>query len=456
MNLLGEFFAYAVSCTTGYALLSRYLDMNGDHDWVLFFLAPGMGLAVTVLFLFLNLYFLDSLSFYFCISQQAILLGFLLTRPRRTGYRRLFRGKVIFLAVLGIGLVLLFLVMLKSPFGTGLDAWAIWKLKARFIFHGPWRQLFSPSLVFSHPDYPIFYPLAVVWGWLVAGKETYAAPQILCFLITLSLVGLLMGVFAKQNLSMAAALGMWMISIPQFIGLGASQYADIFVAYFNLASAMLLSEASMRKNVRYAWVAGFFAGTGTFVKNEGLLFLTVLVFVSVLRVAFGPAEDRSANRRETLALVTGSLPFLSVTVAYKIAAAYPNHMLSFAVVADYISSNALFGRTGLIFSHAVSEIFNENAWVYAWFFILAVFLLYGSCGLSKRNFWVPLTPTLIVSGYFFVYLFTGLDLGWLLQESFGRTLLHVLPLFVWASFVVFFSPEKVYKKSKPRAFSLRG
>ena len=45
----------------------------------------------------------------------------------------------------------------NNPYG-GWDAWAIWNLKARFLFFGiddgAWAQMFAPEVVWNHPDYP--------------------------------------------------------------------------------------------------------------------------------------------------------------------------------------------------------------------------------------------------------------------------------------------------------------
>jgi len=62
---------------------------------------------------------------------------------------------------------------------AGWDAWAIWNIRARFLFRtepGQWTDAFADQLSYSHPDYPLLLPLSVSRAWTFIGEETVLVP----------------------------------------------------------------------------------------------------------------------------------------------------------------------------------------------------------------------------------------------------------------------------------------
>jgi predicted membrane channel-forming protein YqfA (hemolysin III family) len=53
------------------------------------------------------------------------------------------------------------------------DAWAIWNLRARYLFRSGlnWQSAYALQNSWSHPDYPLFLPLTVVRMWRYMGTE---------------------------------------------------------------------------------------------------------------------------------------------------------------------------------------------------------------------------------------------------------------------------------------------
>ena len=78
----------------------------------------------------------------------------------------------------------------KTPHG-GWDAWAMWNLRARFLFRAGihWADAFSEHLG-EHVNYPLFIPANVARGWVILGSDTVVIPIILSALFTFSIVGL--------------------------------------------------------------------------------------------------------------------------------------------------------------------------------------------------------------------------------------------------------------------------
>ncbi|MBI3315971.1 MAG: hypothetical protein HYZ87_03240, partial [Candidatus Omnitrophica bacterium] len=415
----------------------------------------GLGLGVSSGLGFFSVYFLGRLSFFWMGLFHAVLLALLFFKWRHRE-KRLFFGtageRSLFFLVCLAGVLLMVPHFLKSPYGSGLDAWAIWKLKARFLFYGGWDRLFSPTLSFSHLDYPLFYPLSLAWAWLVSGKETTFAAWALCAVFTLSCVGLVMSVFLPKNRSVAAAAALLLISTPAFIGIGSSQYADIFVAYFNLSGVVLiclsLSEAARRASAYAVW-GGAFLALGCFVKNEGFLSIAAALFSLGLVVLF----DRKLRKKHLGCLknvLAGSLPALTLTLLFKTKAGFSNEWVNRSNWESFLASGGWLQRLWGVGSAFTGQVFNENSWVYSWFFILAVFILYFRA-LWRHGRWAVLWVILTAAGYSFVYLISPLELTGHLATSLDRVMLHSFPALVYLSFLAVFEEKKALFSRAPSA-----
>lgn len=421
--------AYALTSAAGFTAVSAAL--RGETAAFRLFLAPGLGFAVTSAFLFLELAL-------FSRFLPAVTAGVLLVLAaacfilNRGAYRkaRFSRADAFVFAVAFLAAVLFALQAAKSPFGSGLDAWAIWKLKARFLFYADdWRTLFSPALGFSHPDYPLFYPLSLVWGWLAAGRETPLAPVLFALIFTAAPAGLVAAAFPGEGRK-AAAAGLLLVSTPHFIGAGASQYADILVAYFGAASVILAAGAFRERSARWALLAGVFAGANCFVKNEGILFLAAFTFAVACRTLI--RRSFRGDFRLLAAAAAGAAPFLLVTALFKLLADYPNQHLSVEAMGAVWRSGAMGERLATVLRHVAVEIFEENSWVYAWFCVLVPPLLYVKRYSSAGSRWIFLALAVIAAGHAFLYTFGPMDPGTHLEASLDRLMLQAFPIAVYA------------------------
>jgi hypothetical protein len=79
---------------------------------------------------------------------------------------------VSFWFVLGIYAVSFIVKSLNLPHGSW-DAWAIWNMRARFLYRGGvhWAQAFSEKYLWSHPDYPVLVPGNVARIWDYRGEK---------------------------------------------------------------------------------------------------------------------------------------------------------------------------------------------------------------------------------------------------------------------------------------------
>ena len=141
--------------------------------------------------------------------------------------------------------------LIQNPHG-GWDAWAIWNLRARFLFRsGPfWTDSFSPDLFWSSPDYPLGLPGYVALIWKYVDNDTVIVPMLVAAMFFVATGGLLYASLRRFSGQIAATLGLIALAGTSFfISHSASQYADVPLGFFVLATVVLM--ASYDNNRQY-------------------------------------------------------------------------------------------------------------------------------------------------------------------------------------------------------------
>jgi hypothetical protein len=348
---------------------------------------------------------------------------------------------------------------LKEPHGRW-DAWLIWNMHARFLFRGgdSWRDAFASGLDWSHWDYPLLLPLSIARGWQYIGGEGLAVPAIIAFLLTFMTLGLLWSALSLlRSRTHGYLAAMVLMGTPLFIAMGASQFADIPLAFFMLATLALLSlPARIPENHPGPLIlAGLAAGLCAWTKNEGLLFFAA-VTVSLFSATVPAAGWRQACRR-TSGLLAGALPVLLIVIWFKTQLSPANDLLAGFGPAAVAAKLTDFGRyaetakaffiTGISFTQGLVDVrtgmkLNPGA--------VSILLLIGYLFLAGIRIEGRDRPGLIQSaailglmliGYFFVYVLTPLDLGYHLATSLNRLFLQLWPGVIFLCFMIAGSPD---------------
>lgn len=338
---------------------------------------------------------------------------------------------------------------LGEPHGQW-DAWAIWNLRARFIYRAgaQWTKAFTPLLAWSHPDYPLLLPASVTRAWTYLGGEDLAAPALVGALFTLATVGLLTSAVASLRGPLQGYLaGLALLATSQFLDRGASQYADVPLAFFLLATCSLLCLYERWADGTQALLAaaGLSAGLMAWTKNEGIL---CMLCVTVAWLLFrGTPKRGSWDPKEVLCYLAGLAPGLAVTAYFKIMLATSSDLLSrrglelfFTRAGDpssWKSILATFGASAVSFGGFKSSV------------LLALLLfrvLLGRGTQSPNRTGVRLAALslgAIAACYSLFYLATPYDLSWHLETSAERLLLQLWPSFLLAFFLWAPSPEEI-------------
>ena len=345
--------------------------------------------------------------------------------------------------------------IIAYPHGDGWDAFAIWNLHARFLFRNGehWRDGFTPLIPWSHPDYPLLLPAAIAHFWTGLGHEAQIVPALIGLVFTFSTVALLYSSLARLRGQISATLGgLALLATPFFIEQGTSQYADVPLSFFILATIVLicLSENTSRvgRSRGLPVLAGISCGFAAWTKNEGLLFLLAIVTSrlllsamtrsrSTLAVAHPPlGEDARAGSTSLAFFLAGTAPLLLLITWFKRLVGAPNELFSSIAFHKLLDA----WRYGAILKWYGKDFLRFGDW-----FLIPGTLLLAGLYLASLETDQPATSrsyracliavTMTFCGYFVIYLITPYDLYWHLRFSLSRLFLQLWPAVIFLFFL---------------------
>ncbi len=351
------------------------------------------------------------------------------------------------------------LAFLKEPHGKW-DAWLIWNMHARFLFRGgdQWRDAFASGLDWSHWDYPLLLPLSIARGWQYLGGESVSVPAVMAFVFTFMTVGLLLSALSLlRDRTQGFLAAMILLGTPFFIVMGAAQFADVPLAFFILATVVLLSLhwRSSENQTGTLILAGLAAGLCAWTKNEGLLFF-LIVAATLFCTTVYTAKWKSALKN-TAAFMAGALPVLLMVAYFKTQLSPVNDLMAglnpAAITARltdlgrYAEIAKAFFITGISFTQGLIDIrvgmhLNPGA---VSVLLLMVYLFLAGVRIDRtRRVGIIQSAAvlgLMLTGYFFVYVLTPLDLGYHIVTSLNRLFLQLWPCIIFLFFMMADSPE---------------
>ncbi len=336
----------------------------------------------------------------------------------------------------GLGLIFYTLTTLLSlyellPDGMW-DAWAIWNVKAKFIYGaGPdWPHAVSRQL--AHPDYPLLQPLAVARLWSYLGDMTPTAPMVWsCTALAATGIVLLAGLMRLRGPIHAVLACLVLLVTPCYVDWAGSQYADTTLAMWMLCSLVCLAMYSEERQPRWLFLLGLFAAAGAWTKNEGQLF-AVLTFAGALVLARVPGNRRQ-HLEHLLWLAAGSLPLGLCLLIQKLGYGAPNDLIDAMTghqLRELIADPQRY-REVLTFTWQFCQ--RATAWDLIGWIVLAGLLV----GLDRRKRQWPAIATLagILAGqliaYELVFIAASPRLTWHLGTAFDRLMLQLTPGFLF-------------------------
>jgi hypothetical protein len=323
------------------------------------------------------------------------------------------------------------------PYG-GWDAWAIWNVKARFLFLGgtDWTGMLDPILWRHQILYPFLLPLINVWFWSFGNTATYAVPMAMTCLIPLLTAGILFSALRQfTGKSYVLLVPLWIFTNMFTIQLAASQYTDLLLGLFLLTAVTLFLLFQRTKEPGYLILMGLVLGMLGFTKVEGET-LSCVTLITALVFILTEQTTKDARKRAALFLISATtiaaVPLIIFLLRYA-----PHNSGIFINGLTSPDKPTSLERLITIITYYGHE-FISIKWTGLWIALTAILVLsYKKC-LSRELRIIPI----VLSIYFFIFtsmylINTFYEITWWLNTSLNRIIFALVPvtaLWVFLSF----------------------
>ena len=316
------------------------------------------------------------------------------------------------------------------------DAWAIWNQHARFLFRGggsdAWRGYFM--IGWSHPDYPLLLPAAVARVWGYAGQESTFGPALIAMIFGMANVTLVVTALEGRRAWVAGAL---MLGASAYLIHVASQYADVPLAFFMVATLAVAYGDALRGSRIAPLVAGATTALAAWTKNEGLVFAVVMLLVAsaVALRRLSAGRLRRSERAQLLWVIAGSAPVVIAIVWFKLLLAPPSEL------AEGLRSAIFTTRLLDVDRHmTVATLMGQHMLRWSTRLSVTVLPLVGlaalwTSGRSESARVMVAVLGLMLLSFYVVYVLTPYEIVWHITTSFDRLLVQLWPALVLAVFV---------------------
>jgi hypothetical protein len=345
-----------------------------------------------------------------------------------------------------------------DPHGQ-FDAFATWNMRARFLYSGgPYWKNFT-RMTGANIDYPLLLPASIARSWGFIGRDTQLIPIALGLLFTFATIGVVLFSIARLRGERQGLLaGLILLCTPFLIRHGASQYADVPLSFFFVATvALLFFHAESRSQNHLLILAGMAAAFSAWTKNEGILFLVLLFLLHFVITTL--VKGRKSWASEVISLLKGAVPVGVVILIFKMCLAASNEFMSVHGPESIVRKLLDISRYQTVFIYFKEELTSFGEWSLtfntAMPFLLLFYLLLLGVSVKKKEVAsaniAALLPVFMIVGDFFVYILSPFDLKWHLDASLNRLLLQVWPLAIFAYFAIVRAPEQVVMEHKDQA-----
>ena len=348
---------------------------------------------------------------------------------------------ILFLVSVVFGVASFVFLALKKPHGDW-DAWAIWNLRARFLFRGgnQWTSAFSSLMEGARPDYPLLVPSAIAGLWTCIGNDTVLVPVLLSFLFTFAAVGLTVASLAiLRGKSQAFLAGVILLGTPFLITHGASQYADVPLAFFFLGTLIFLAlqDRLPERSYNFLILAGLTAGFAAWTKNEGIIFIAAIAVARLITVA--PTRGLKIYLRQMLSFGAGLAPALLILIYFKVRLAPANYLMAQGSQTT-LQKLMDVSRHLQVWNAFAKESVNFGEWAVSVPLLLIFYILFS--GVSMKETERPgiiaslLTLVFMLVAYALTFVVTPFDIAWQLSTSLNRLLLQLWPSLIFVYFLI--------------------
>jgi len=303
------------------------------------------------------------------------------------------------------------------------DAFAIWGLKAKVLFHeGLGSGYFSnPNLAYSHLDYPLLVPFLMSLGVYTSLSH---GDEITCKLIFpffyLAFVCLIYTA-ARWKLAQKYALPLTAIfaSTPALVRWSGAGTADMILSFFYAGSVFYLIKFFDDKKLYNLVISILFSAFCLFTKNEGLPLVAINICALFLFLL--------TSRKYLYLLLYAAIPFILCApwfiFSHGIPRLHENYIANLTF--GHLIENS--GRLGLIVPEMLGQFLSLKTWGIIWLLMLAAAIdgIKHFKETAVRLLWFLFLGHLLV--YALIYMIYPDNFVILIPQTIDRLYLHVLP-----------------------------
>ena len=324
--------AYFISFLMGFLILHLLTRNSKKIPFLLIVpLAVGIGLGFSAAVTFLSFLFFNKFNppAIICFMLGLLMFLFLLNlffhqKQNNTPIPPVSwdNPPLIDLAACALWTVLSFVIYFiasKHPFGQW-DAWALWNMKTKFLVLSgdSWRSIFDKLHWHTKPDYPLLLPFINVWIHAFSGAPLQQISLTTAVLFAMSCNILLyagLRQFIKKEIALLASS--LLLLHPYYVFCATAQYADILLAFYLLASLIIAMIMLTTKNAGSAVLLGMLLGLLTFIKNEGLVMMMVLISLLVAYLLWNKEKDQKSSFQQLQGIFIGLILTIWTTIFFK-------------------------------------------------------------------------------------------------------------------------------------------
>jgi hypothetical protein len=225
-------------------------------------------------------------------------------------------------------------------------------------------------------------------------------------------------------------------SVPQFNAYAANAYQELPLAFYYFVSAIFLfAWLEDKKDLRSLALSALMAALAGWTKNEGLLYCAINVF---LVLAFSALSRQGASRKTVYA------PILYIAIIGAVLAPWMWIKYKFGIVNEEISLHNLnpvylskqLYKIWPIFYELQKQLFGPKKWILLWPVVIAAAIFNYKKIFSGVNRYISISIMLAFCGYVLFYMISCVDVVFFTSKTWGRFLLHFLPLLVlWLAYI---------------------
>jgi hypothetical protein len=410
-------------------------------------LSIGLGLGLMSLLTFISFLWLGQYSRLFVFILTAlILIGLLILNAifsKKTPYIQ--QSILNHFSVINILSILAWIIFFMTctlsanlhPYGEW-DAWALYNMKTKFLlFGGPyWKAIFNELHWSTQPDYPLLLPFINTWSFALLGQNLIKIPYLTAIFATFSCGLLLQAGLKKYATPLVGFLALiFLLANPFYVYLGTSQYADVLLGYYLLASFVVITLLFRERDARYAVILSMIFGLMTFTKNEGIAIASILSLLVIAYLWTEKSFDQNFKKKALKMFFMTLVLAVSLTVYFKLFLAPRNRDI---FIDPAKASLPYLNWEGFILTveQMKAEALNRR-WAFVWIFSAILVLLgwkkifHKECKIFSLFFLFYFVILLLI------YMTTvHFDLGWRLKYTLHRIYGYFLPSVLYFVFYI--------------------